>query len=96
MNSEVTAVLRHFADNGTSPASAQSWLEHRGYECVAEPGKFADDEGAVESARQWTLCTSNMHVDHVAPVCGYYTEVHVVPQQAPSPRIDALSEKACL
>jgi len=96
VDSEATAVTRHFADNGTSLASAQSWLERRGYECLAEPGQFATEEGALESAKHWTLCRSSMHVDHAAPVCGYYVEVHVVPQQAPSPRIDALSEKACL
>jgi hypothetical protein len=92
VNSELSAV-RRFADNGTSSASAQSWLEHRGYECVAEPGKLAAEQGAVGSAPHWTLCTRDMHHDLV---CGYYIEVHVVPGQVPSARIDALSEEVCL
>ena len=98
MNSELSALDRHFADSRTSPASAQSWLEHRGYKCVGEPGKFAYEEGAPGPALHWTLCTSSVYVAHDL-VCGYYIEVHLVPQKTPSPRIPRISariEESCI
>jgi hypothetical protein len=98
INSELSALDRHFADKATSPASAQSWLEHRGYKCVGEPSKFAYEEGSSESALHWTLCTSNVYVARDL-VCGYYIEVHLVPQKEPSPRIPLISariEESCI
>src|SRR5579872_7342183 len=71
MNSELSTLNRHFADIGTSPASAQAWLEHRGYKCVGEPVKIATEETAAGSVLHWTLCTSNIHLAQDL-VCGYY------------------------
>lgn len=92
VNSELSAV-RHFTDAGTSPPTVQAWLEHRGYKCVAEPEQLATDARTVQPAAHWTLCTSKLHHDLA---CGYYVEVHVVPEQAPSHRISAVSEEVCL
>jgi len=97
MNSELSTLDRHFADSGTSPASAQSWLEHRGYKCVGEPVNIATEQGATGSALHWTLCTSNIYVAHDL-VCGYYIEVHLVPHPPLPriPRVSALIEESCI
>ena len=95
VKSELSTLDRHFADIDTSPASAQSWLENRGYKCVGEPDKFAYEKGPPGAALHWTLCTSKVYVAHDL-VCGYYIEVHLVPQKSPSPRISARIEESCI